>query len=157
MASSSKLPSPVAAQLFSAANALSTWLLWQWKTVKLHVVTLLFTFSWSLVANKCSSLAICDLIVLELSMDSTSTCSSFSRRYLLTPTIVSNYVKETLYEWVSPRDTYIPASESILACFFAAASSILNLGIPEATAFAIPPISSIWSHMNTIIYQHGLI
>lgn len=37
----------------------------------------------------------------------------------------------------------LPASESILACFFAAASSILSLGIPEATAFAIPPISSI--------------
>ena len=41
------------------------------------------------------------------------------------------------------RPAYSPEPESILACLLAAASSIFSLGIPEATAFAIPPISSI--------------
>mmetsp|Transcript_20884 Transcript_20884/g.39199 ORF Transcript_20884/g.39199 Transcript_20884/m.39199 type:complete len:222 (+) Transcript_20884:845-1510(+) len=59
-----------------------------------------------------------------LSMANTSTRSSFSNLYLLTPTITS-----------------LP--ESIRACLRAAASSIRNLGMPESTAFAMPPISSI--------------
>lgn len=37
---------------------------------------------------------------------------------------------------------YVPVPESILACLLAADSSILSLGMPLATALAIPPSSS---------------
>ena len=38
---------------------------------------------------------------------------------------------------------YLPCPESILACLRAADSSILSLGMPLATALAMPPSSSI--------------
>ena len=48
----------------------------------------------------------------------------------------------------------LPDLESILACLLAAASSIFSLGIPEATAFAMPPISSICMQVyNTVNYN----
>ena len=45
-----------------------------------------------------------------------------------------------------------PCPESILAWRLAALSSIRSFGIPEATAVAIPPISSIykWIHEKSI-------
>ena len=58
-----------------------------------------------------------------LSMSSTSTSGSSSSWYLFTPTITS-----------SPR--------SMRACFRAAASSIRSLGMPDSTAFVMPPRAS---------------
>jgi len=49
----------------------------------------------------------------------------------------------------------LPLPESILACLLAAASSILSLGMPLATALAIPPRSSIYTlsqHTHNIWY-----
>lgn len=43
---------------------------------------------------------------------------------------------------INKKKSQKPCPESILACFRAAASSILNLGIPLATALAMPPIFS---------------
>lgn len=51
---------------------------------------------------------------------------------------------------VSSATLLLPFFESILACLLAADSSIFILGMPEATAFAIPPISSIC----TVMYVH---
>jgi len=61
---------------------------------------------------------------LALSIERMSSSSSSGRRYLLTPTMVS-----------SPR--------SIIACRVAAVSSMRSLGMPEATAFVMPPMPSI--------------
>mmetsp|Transcript_10219 Transcript_10219/g.39757 ORF Transcript_10219/g.39757 Transcript_10219/m.39757 type:complete len:352 (+) Transcript_10219:1601-2656(+) len=58
-----------------------------------------------------------------LSIDRTSTPSSFSRRYLLTPTMTS-------------------ALASMRACLRAAASSMRSLGMPLSMALAMPPSSS---------------
>mmetsp|Transcript_8330 Transcript_8330/g.15727 ORF Transcript_8330/g.15727 Transcript_8330/m.15727 type:complete len:231 (-) Transcript_8330:631-1323(-) len=75
------------------------------------------------VCFKLSNRAIWDSRTFVLSIARTSTRSSFSNLYLLTPTMTS-----------------LP--ESIRACLRAAASSMRNFGMPESTALAIPPSSS---------------
>ena len=78
------------------------------------------------LARNCSSFAIWLSRTAVLSTSRISRGSSFSKRYLLTPTIVSNL-------------------ESIFAWRLAAASSILILGMPVSIAFAMPPNDSISS------------
>mmetsp|Transcript_61937 Transcript_61937/g.75927 ORF Transcript_61937/g.75927 Transcript_61937/m.75927 type:complete len:220 (-) Transcript_61937:630-1289(-) len=83
-----------------------------------------FTLSLSLAALISFNLCICDSLTFVLSICNTSTGSSFSSLNLFTPIIIS-----------SP--------ESIFACFFAAASSILNFALPSSILFNIPPLFSI--------------
>ena len=81
------------------------------------------TFSEFRSALICFKRSIWLLLTLVLSISKISISSSSSIWYSFTPTIIS-----------------LPAS--ILACFLAAASSILSFGIPFSMALAIPPNSS---------------
>ena len=86
---------------------------------EIAVVALFSSLSCLRVARRAS----CPLNTAALSISRISTLSSLSEAYLLTPTITS-----------SPL--------SIKACFLAAASSILSLGMPVSIACAMPPRSS---------------
>ena len=75
------------------------------------------------------------------------TIHNSSRLFLLSILAsTASWIKDYLFS-AAHSTVYVPAPESIRACFLAAASSILIFGIPDATAFAIPPISSICTEL----------
>ncbi|MCY1494509.1 hypothetical protein D9M68_283810 [compost metagenome] len=121
--SNASLISPNVALFLAASTASSNKLPLPDLAASVNLCNVSFTFSVFLVAFILSNCSNCCLRTIWLSTSKICNGSSFSKRYLFTPTIMS---------WL----------ESIRACFLAAASSILNLGIPASMALVIPPNSS---------------
>ena len=117
--------SPSVALSLAAVTAISNKFPVLFLQAEINALNDAFTFSLSLLAFMLLSLSICNFLTAVLSTSNiSSSLSSFDKRFVFTPTIIS-----------------FPLS--ILACFLAAACSILIFGIPVSIAFVIPPSSSI--------------
>lgn len=109
------------------------------------------TVAASRVLRSCSSLRIWLSRTFVLSMVSTFTSSSFFNLYLFTPTITSFPLsiracqQKNHYYFAHYKNSVFFLVENIIACFFAAHSSIFIFGMPWIMAFVMPPMASISS------------